>query len=80
MRSIPARRHFLAAAALITLALAGCGGADPVSGAPAALTIKDPWVKAAPAGEMTAAFGVLTNDTERDITVTGAESPAQLKW
>jgi copper(I)-binding protein len=83
MRSILSRRHLLTAAALAgaltTLGLAGCGGADPVSGAPApaaALTIRDPWVKAAPAGTMTAAFGVLSNDTDSDITVTAAESPA----
>lgn len=77
--------HVAATGALAaTLGLAGCGGSDdaasgstPGAGAAsaAALTIKDPWVKAGPAGEMTAAFGVLTNGTSADITVTGAESP-----
>lgn len=68
--------------------LAGCGGEStggsgttasspaPSATAAAALTIKDPWVKAAPAGEMTAAFGTLVNGTGGDITVTAVESPA----
>ncbi|GIE76367.1 hypothetical protein Aph02nite_23170 [Actinoplanes philippinensis] len=69
--------------------LAGCGGADettpgggttpgPAASATAAatLTIRDPWVKAGPAGEMTAAFGTLVNGTGADITVTAVESPA----
>ncbi|GAA0580261.1 hypothetical protein GCM10010172_76530 [Paractinoplanes ferrugineus] len=71
------------------LGLAGCGGSNEASGSgkpagsaagpsasAAALTMKDPWVKAAPAGEMTAAFGVLTNGTAADITVVSAESAA----
>jgi periplasmic copper chaperone A len=74
------------AGALTTLGLAGCGsGNDTAAGtaaptpAPSAattLTVKDPWVKATEAGVMTAAFGVLVNDTSADITVVGAESPA----
>jgi len=74
------------AGALTTLGLAGCGSSDdPAEGAAAptpapsaatTLTIKDPWVKATGAGVMTAAFGVLANDTGADITVTGVESPA----
>jgi copper(I)-binding protein len=84
------RRSLLAAVAAAglagTLGLAGCGrtddaakGSTPAPSATAsaaALTVRDPWVKAGPAGEMTAAFGVLTNDTGADLTVTGAESPA----
>ena len=84
------RRHTLAAmtlaGALATFGLAGCGGGDDTTGsgipapAPSAaastLTIKDPWVKAGPAGEMTAAFGTLVNNTDADITITAAESPA----
>jgi hypothetical protein len=82
------RRLLLAASAgglAAVLGLAGCGGGDdaasgstpaPAPSAPAAaLTVKDPWVKAGPAGEMTAAFGVLTNGTGADLTITGAESP-----
>jgi periplasmic copper chaperone A len=86
------RRQFLAAGvlagALTALSLAGCGGGDetttstpapsltPSATVAAALTVKDPWVKAAKAGEMTAAFGVLVNNTDADITITAAESPA----
>ncbi|WP_436532028.1 copper chaperone PCu(A)C [Actinoplanes sp. HUAS TT8] len=82
-------RQFLTAAmltaALTTLGLAGCGSNDttatsatptPAASAATTLTIKDPWVKAADAGAMTAAFGVLVNDTDKDITVTAAASPA----
>jgi periplasmic copper chaperone A len=74
--------RLLAAVAVATLGLAGCGNNDesaaaaPPSTAATTLTIKDPWVKAAPAGTMTAAFGVLVNDTAADITVAAAESPA----
>lgn len=86
MRNNLTRRHLLVAAAVATLGLAGCGSGDdaaagtptpaPSPSAASTLTIKDPWVKAGPAGEMTAAFGVLTNDTGADITITGAQSPA----
>ncbi|WP_067499361.1 copper chaperone PCu(A)C [Actinoplanes sp. TFC3] len=75
---------------LTVLALAGCGGtgatagnttpsnaaAAPATSSSAVLTIKDPWVKAAKAGAMTAAFGVLVNDTAAEVTVVSAESPA----
>jgi copper(I)-binding protein len=85
------RRSLLSVAlagALTTLGLAGCGsnvdtagGTAPTAGPSApstatTLTVKDPWVKAAPAGTMTAAFGILVNDTGTDITIVGAESPA----
>jgi copper(I)-binding protein len=75
-------------ATFATLGLAGCGGetTNAASGTPATtpsanaaaqvLTVKDPWVKASGAGVMTAAFGTLVNDTDADVTVTGAESPA----
>ncbi|WP_431884610.1 copper chaperone PCu(A)C [Micromonospora wenchangensis] len=69
-------------AALLALGAAGCGPADPASGtrsdasAPASasagvLAIRDPWVKAADKG-MTAAFGTLVNDSDTDVTLTGA--------
>ena len=75
-------------ATFAALGLTGCGAADadavggtaattPSAAAAAqVLTVKDPWVKASAAGVMTAAFGVLVNDTDADVTVTGAESPA----
>jgi copper(I)-binding protein len=75
------------AAVLAVSGLGGCGSSKETTGgttpstAPSAttataLTIKDPWVKAGKAGEMTAAFGTLVNGTGADITVTGIESPA----
>lgn len=81
--TIRTRRRLLTVAAAGLLAavpgLAGCGSDDAARGSTpaAALTVEDPWVKAGPAGEMTAAFGVLTNRTGADVTVTvtGAESP-----
>ncbi|BAL88140.1 hypothetical protein AMIS_29200 [Actinoplanes missouriensis 431] len=77
----------LLAGVLTAGGLSGCGGTEATSGAgttppsaPAAaaatLTVKDPWVKAAKAGEMTAAFGTLVNGTGADITVTSVQTPA----
>lgn len=79
-------RRSLAFAALATLAvttLSACGdsptAAPKATSAPtapaAALSIKDPWVKAADKG-MTAAFGTLVNNTDKDVTVVGVASPA----
>jgi copper(I)-binding protein len=80
-------RTVLAVAALTCTVLSGCAGSGfetpaaapmPVtaSSAPAAaLTVRDPWVKAADSG-MTAAFGTLVNDTGADVTITAATSPA----
>ncbi|MFI7542049.1 copper chaperone PCu(A)C [Actinoplanes sp. NPDC049599] len=75
------RTALVLAGALAALGLAGCGGSagagtpTPAPPAPAAvLVVKDPWVKAAPAGTMTAAFGVLVNNTAADVTVVGVES------
>lgn len=72
----------LAAAAL---ALTGCApsvstpapsAATPAATAPAAaLSVSQPWVKAAPSG-MTGGFGILRNTSDADITVTGASTPA----
>lgn len=45
--------------------------ADSESGA--ALSVTDPWVSTAEDG-MTAAYGVLANDTDAEITITGASS------
>lgn len=78
------KKHLTAAvlAAALVPALAACGsGSDdardqaPTSGnspaAKAALTVTDPWVKAAPSG-MTAAFGTLVNEGSSDVTVVAA--------
>ena len=72
----------LAAGALIAAAV-GCASSD--SEAPASqgdsaqataesLTVQDPWVKAADEG-MTAAFGVLVNDGDADVTVVERDLP-----
>lgn len=79
-------RHALLAAAA-AVALTACGStpttsaaqatAPAGSAAPAAgpsLTITDPWVKTAEKG-MSAAFGVLTNRSGRDITILSASTP-----
>ena len=83
------RRTVVTIALAGTLALSGCGGSDgaasgaatpaptpSASAVAATLTVKDPWVKATGAGAMTAAFGILVNDTAADLTVVGVESPA----
>lgn len=73
----------LAAAAL---ALNGCApsastpapsasAAASPSSASAALVVSQPWVKAAASG-MTGGFGVITNTSDADVTVTGASTPA----
>ena len=58
-------------------ALTGCGteAADPASTSADAVTIEDAWARASDSG-MSSAFGVLSNDGERDITVVAARSSA----
>ena len=79
-----AHRAFAAVAALgIGLAtLTGCsasgGGAESSpsasqSASDAPLTLDNGWAKAADSG-MTAAFGTLTNTSDKDVTVTGASA------
>ncbi|WP_418060073.1 copper chaperone PCu(A)C [Pimelobacter simplex] len=76
----------LTAALVPALAACGSGTEDardqapsgsPTSGSPttaeAALTVTDPWVKAAPSG-MTAAFGTLVNEGTSDLTVASAST------
>ncbi|MEV6694422.1 copper chaperone PCu(A)C [Micromonospora sp. NPDC051196] len=75
---------------LLASLVAGCGSSDDDStaapspsatAAPSAtavaadsvLTVQDPWVKAADAG-MTGAFATLVNNTDADVTITGATS------
>jgi periplasmic copper chaperone A len=87
------RMAVLSGVAGVVVALAGCGGGsssgatgptpDPsgeTSAAASELVVRDPWVKAADEG-MTAAFGVLVNDTAADITITSVTteiSPVEL--
>lgn len=73
----------LAALAVGSAALTGCGDDAPGTAAPssapasaaAPLTFKDAWVKAADKG-MSAAFGTLVNSTGADLTVVSATTPA----
>ncbi|MET4224266.1 copper chaperone PCu(A)C [Oerskovia enterophila] len=86
----PRRTALLGAAVttLALLAVAGCsatsadtssGAATPSTASGSAstaadhLTATDPWIKAADSG-MTAAFAVLHNDGDQDVTVVGATS------
>lgn len=79
-----------ATALVLAASLAGCGSDDESTSAadtsaaagdaePAAqtapLTLADPYVKAVDSG-MTAAFGVLTNDGDSDVSVVSAQSDA----
>ncbi|WP_341718731.1 copper chaperone PCu(A)C [Micromonospora sp. FIMYZ51] len=83
-----ARPTALFAAAALAAFVAGCGASDDVStstpdptgtatatatpGAEAGvLTVRDPWVKAADEG-MTGAFATLVNESDSDVTLTGA--------
>jgi copper(I)-binding protein len=67
--------------AATTLALTGCGqGTAPTSSASAtasiaALTISEPWVKAADSG-MSGAFGTIRNNSDKDVTIISVSTPA----
>lgn len=74
----------LSVLAAASLALTGCGqsGTSPApspsastSQSTAALTVSDPWVKAAESG-MSAAFGTIRNTTGKDVTIVSASTPA----
>ena len=76
-----------ALAAAVMLTATACGtGSDTGAGSStdastaaeaaettAAITVEDPWVKAAEDG-MTSSFGLLTNEGEEDVTLTAVES------
>lgn len=87
-RRITRALSHLLGAALLTLALAGCGGDDDsatdaattaaegdaqATDESAFVTVTDPWIKAAKSG-MTAAFGTLVNDGPEDVTLTEVTS------
>lgn len=56
---------------VLLLSVAGCQDASD-----SGLTVEDAYVKAMPAGEMTAIFATLRNSTSEDITLVSAESAA----
>ncbi|WP_433531112.1 copper chaperone PCu(A)C [Micromonospora sp. CA-263727] len=90
-----ARPALLLTGAVLAVFAAGCGSSDNTSAdapSPSATTsasagataevvgVRDPWVKAADEG-MTAAFGTLVNNSDTDVTITGATttvSPVEL--
>ncbi|AXT84410.1 hypothetical protein C6I20_03835 [Aeromicrobium sp. A1-2] len=65
-----------AVAVVASLGLTACGssGADVATQA-SGIVIEDPWVKEADSG-MTAAFGVLRNDSDTEAVVVSATSPS----
>lgn len=74
----------LSVLAAASLALTGCGQSatspapspsGSASQSTAALTVSDPWVKAAESG-MSAAFGTIRNTTDKDVTIVSASTPA----
>lgn len=83
MNALFSRSALLTASALVlSLGLAGCAGSadaapaasssSSASHAETALTFTDAWTKAAKTGDMTAAFGTLSNHGDTDLTVTSA--------
>ncbi len=70
-------RRALALSAAAALALAGCGstGASTTESASTALTVEEPWAKASE-GPMTAAFGIIKNESDADITIVSATTSA----
>lgn len=71
--------RFAALVAAALLALTGCAStapsSEPTTTAGASVTMADAWVKSAEEG-MSAAFGVLSNDGDQDVTVVSAETEA----
>jgi copper(I)-binding protein len=71
-------RASVAAWTLTAVVLAGCsGGGGPATEA-AAVHVHDAWVKAADGG-MTAAFAQLTNDSDREVRIAAATTPAAVR-
>lgn len=72
------RKTLLALAAVAALALAGCSGdsGDDAAASPAegGVTVSDPWI-AQPASDTSAMFGMVTNDGEESVKITGGSAP-----
>jgi hypothetical protein len=87
-RSTPHSRHPRVLASVLALALGLAVGACSADSAPAAhqtttttsaaLTMVDPWVKAADSG-MTGVFGTIANTRDTDVRLTTGTSPAATK-
>jgi len=80
----PVRRHrsaalLITATASIPLLLAGCSSGGTSAAADAnSVTVSDQWIKAADAG-MSAAFANFTNNSDHEIRVVDATSPASAR-
>ncbi|MEU3308881.1 copper chaperone PCu(A)C [Nocardiopsis sp. NPDC006832] len=80
MTALTTRFLLFPAAVGAALFLGACSSASPSEEEESALqaeaiTVSDPWVKAAAADEgMTAAFGVLTNEGDQDATIAAAHA------
>lgn len=77
------RLPLVAVAVSLALALAGCAtpSVEAESSATtqaAQVSMSDAWVKAAAEGDMTAAFGVLSNDGDAEVTLVSVSSEASL--
>lgn len=58
---------------IATAATAASASSSPPADESAAISMSDPWIKAAKDG-MTAGFGTLVNDSDSDVVVTAADS------
>ncbi|MBM7368971.1 copper chaperone PCu(A)C [Gordonia hydrophobica] len=73
-RSLVRSAALVAAALLLVVGLAACGDDDTADAPDAkAITVSDQWVKAADSG-MTAAFGTISNSSDRDIRIVSAHT------
>ncbi len=77
MTARPAARLLAVAGVVTALVVSGCGDREPqpASDQASAISVSDAWVKAADEG-MTAAFAVLTNDSQTDATLVAATTDA----
>lgn len=66
------RPAVLVVPALVLAVLGGCGASS------GGVSVEDPWAKAADGG-MTGVFGILVNDSDREVTVLAASSPASAR-
>lgn len=79
----------ICSALALTLSLAACGsGGDAQTSTPgstasasstspsASITVTDAWAKAQPNGMMTGVFGIITNTTDKPVTISGGSSDA----
>lgn len=87
IRSTTSRLGALGAALALALGLAACGDATASGGTTTSdantsateadhITVSDAWVKAVSDGDMTAAFGELSNDSDAEVTIVSASTDA----